>query len=496
MKTLTFTWSIIMVSFLAFVSCEDDPITEEAAGKITMQFETPSKTIAEDADTQTVTIKFNKPLPTDAVLTLKADNTFSQNFTTTPSVVNGLITVQVQKGASSLSLPITPTDNSENDGQRVANLQLQTLSLPFRAGTNPSLSITVTDDESIITQESLANFIEQTVTLEETNTSGIEYQVHFSEPVAVDSEIKIALASEKGLYGSNYVSEPAANDNVVTLPVSAGTRVIALWLRAINNDRISGDVEIDLTIHETSGSIRKGNRLEQTLTIKDDELAGKPRGYEVSAGNSVLKKFLEYDENGRVAEIHWESYNPYNRAWTETYHYDATGNVAWVEKYPGTEVRYHWNNGRITRSESFMNNTQQTYTEYDYDELGNIAGVVPYYRQNDGSYVKGLYTIYLYFQDGNLYKSLTYQDSNDPEEPTLISTRTYDNYINVDNPFPMTELLPNINMQTKLPTFYRIEESGVDHVYHMTYEFHEDGRPAKRIATSANDTQTAVYHYY
>ena len=495
MKTLTPTWSVLITSVIMFTSCEDESIVEQT-NRMMVQFETATLTTAEDAGPQNITVSFNKPLAADAELRLKVDNTFTENFETTSPAENGLLKLQIAKGENKAVLEVKPVDNTEKDGQRVAKLQIQDLSIPFRTGTNPGLEITITDDESINTTYSLANFVEQTVTLEETNTTAIEYQVHFSEAVAFNSEIKIALRSEKGVYGLNYVSEPVAQDDVLTLPVTAGSRVVSFRVRTVDNEKISGDISVVLSIHETSGSIRKGNKLQQALTIKDDELNGKPRGYEVTAGSTVLKKFLEYNEDGRVTRVHWESYNPYNREWTETYHYDDNGNIQRVEKYPGTEVRYHWNNGRITRSESFTNTVQQNYTEYDYDDLGNLAGAAPYYRQNDGTFAKGLYTIYFYYQDGNLYKSLTFQDSTDPENPTLVSTRTYENYIDVENPFPMTEVLPNIKMQTKLPTTYRIEESGTDFTYHMRYEFGEDGRPEKRIATSSNDTQTAVYHYY
>ena len=60
----------------------------------------------------------------------------------------------------------------------------------------------------------------------------------------------------------------------------------------------------------------------------------------------------------------------------------------------------------------------------------------------------------------------------------------------------MSEVLPVKAMQTKLATTYRVEENEIDETYHMTYEYRPDGLPAKRIATSGGDMQTAVYHYY
>jgi hypothetical protein len=125
-----------------------------------------------------------------------------------------------------------------------------------------------------------------------------------------------------------------------------------------------------------------------------------------------------------------------------------------------------------------------------------VGGVVSYYRQDNGEFLKGLFTVYLYFVDGNLYKTLTYNDTGDPENPQLVRTRTYENYIDVSNPFPMTEILPGVNPQAKLPTTYRTEEAGTDLTYQMTYEYRPDGLPGKRIATPQGDLQTAVYYYY
>jgi hypothetical protein len=134
--------------------------------------------------------------------------------------------------------------------------------------------------------------------------------------------------------------------------------------------------------------------------------------------------------------------------------------------------------------------------EYAYDDAGNVGGVVSYYLQENGAFEKGMFTIYLYHLDGNLYKSLTYQDGNNPEEPVLLRTMTYENYLEKSNPFPMTEILPGVNPQPNLAGSYRVEEIETDLSYQLVYEYRPDGLPGKRIATAANDTQTAVYHYY
>lgn len=497
MNTNPLKWSAVLVALVIAVSCEDDVITEPNSGsKTTVEFADAAMTVAENAPEETITVKLSKPLVSNAELTIKADTKLTENFTSIPAIADGTIKIQLSKGATRATLKLLPIDNSEKDGDRVGNLRLQNLSVPFVTGANSALSITVTDDESDSPLVSIANFIHQSITLEETAASWIEYQVHFSEAVALDSEVKISIDAEKGTYGVDYASEPAAEDNTIVLQVAEGSRVIGFRVRPLDNDRITGDLDVNLSIAETSGSIRKGNTVQQVLMIMDDELAGKPKGYEVTAGSIIVKRFYEYDEQGRVAKVRWENHTPYLTQGTEIYHYDGNNQISRIEKYPGREVLYQWTDGRITKSETIWNGTIHNYSEYAYDDAGNIGGVVTYHRQNDGSFAKGFYTIYLYFTDGNLYKSLTYQDSDDPENPYLVSTRIYDNYTEVANPFPMTEVLPNIKMQKTLATTYRVEDSSGDLLYHMSYEFRADGQPEKRIATSSTDVQTAVYHYY
>ena len=78
----------------------------------------------------------------------------------------------------------------------------------------------------------------------------------------------------------------------------------------------------------------------------------------------------------------------------------------------------------------------------------------------------------------------------------LLSTRTYEGYIDSANPFPMVEILPTVKTQVKLPSSFRVEENGVDLIYNLSYEFGDDGLVKKRTATGAQTTEVAVYSYY
>lgn len=488
--------SLIMAA--TTISCSDDAIEHvNNTDRVIIGFNTTAYVVPENSDDAvTISVNFNRPLESDRVLNLVADAKFVENMIAEPSVQDGVISIPVSRGDRGAAFKVKPINNADRDGSRDVTLRIHSLSGPFVLGPANVSTITINDDESTTPLESLANFVEQNATTEEKNTAGIEYEVHLSEAVATDSEITVALTSEKAVYGVDYLSEPVAENDSITLQVTAGLRVISFRLQPLDNNRITGDLKIALAIAHTSGSIRKGNNLRDTLTIKDEELAGKPRGYELTAGTDAVKRFLEYDEQGRISKVHLETYTPFQRKTTESYYYDASGKLVRIEKYPGRDVIYRWENGRITRSDTFDQGLLREYHEYGYDDAGNLGAVNSYYKQPDGTFAHATTTVYLYFNDGNIYKSLTYLPTDDPENPTLISTKTYDSYIEVDNPFPMIEVLPNIKMQTKLATSYRVEESGYDFLYHITYEFRSDGRPAKRTATSSVSTQTGTYHYY
>ena len=79
-----------------------------------------------------------------------------------------------------------------------------------------------------------------------------------------------------------------------------------------------------LQITGTTGSIIKGSELTQVVSIVDDELIDKPKGYEVSGGGWSLKKIYEYDELGRIKYVHIEKSTPATSINKETYIYDTT----------------------------------------------------------------------------------------------------------------------------------------------------------------------------
>lgn len=484
---------LLSMSVLIFTACEEDPLANEQTA--TVQFQIPQTEVAENADASSIILQLSKPAPEGGFLTLKTDDKFDELLTSEPPAEGGFINIPVGEGTASVTVKVTPKDNLIKTGDGVATISLHQLPGRFRAGVNSSLSITVKDDE-VSDPKSVANFIPLEAILEETNSTGIEYQIHLSEELTAPGEVKLSLVSDDAIYDTHYVTEPAAQEGQIILAAGAGQKVISFRVKPIDNSEITGELHLKFVIAETSGPIWKGEKLEQTLAIKDEELSGKPKGYEITTSFATAKRFYEYDQKGRIAKVQWENFTSFVTRGTETYFYDENDRVTKINHHAFRDEFFYWEGDRITKSEEVVDGQVTSYSEYDYDEAGNIGAVATYYRQDNGAFLQGFFTIYLYFLDGNLYKSMTYQPGDNPEEPNLLRTRTYDNYVNVPNPFQMEEIVPGIKAQTKLATTYRVEENGVDLTYTMNYEYLPDGQPGKRVATATGDTQTAVYHYY
>lgn len=148
------------------------------------------------------------------------------------------------------------------------------------------------------------------------------------------------------------------------------------------------------------------------------------------------------------------------------------------------------------RSEKIINGQKTAYSEYDYDSDGNIGAQALYNRQASGEYKLSLLFVYLYFTDGNLYKQLTFIPIAGSEEHQLISTRTYEGYSNVLNPFPAIEIVPGVVAQRTLPASYRLEENGADLLYQFSYQYRADGLPARRATSGAGQAEMTTYQYY
>lgn len=309
--------------------------------------------------------------------------------------------------------------------------------------------------------------------------------LYFDKPANSQGEIRLKLHPQDGL---SFSSVPQQVDDLIILPVNKDDQSVSFQITPQNDDVIKGEKILSISISSLSEGFRKRDNNVFQLTVKDDELIGKLRSF----GNSLIEKEFTYREDGEVYSV--KIAYPGEYSWTEIYHYSEEGNIAKVE-IPGSfnyVTVYIWEAGKLTRSEERYAGNLESFTNYDYDPAGNIGAKEVYHRDVSGDFVKSWVFIYLYFDDGNLFRQLTYIPKSGEEEYELISTRSYESYLDHPNLFPVNEVVPGISFHKNLPASYRVQENGFDLKYDFRYYFDDQDRLIKRETTG----ETFVYTYY
>jgi len=484
----------VLTIILGLTSCAENEInkTPPASGPVLAQFEQQTIVIPENEGPKEIWIVLDNVATQDGVVTLSLTAENTSGFTTTPAAVNGMIQLPIATGQSKIKFSIVPTDNSLLNGDQNMGLSIATVSEGFITGTKKVLSVTFTDNET----HADVNFQKFLDSTPENSTLASIITVAFSHAAAGTGSLEISLASTNSVYGVDYVTEPAAINGKITFPIVAGIEKVEFRIIPMNNQSINGDRTITHTITSSTGSVSTGENNTHVLTITDDELTGKAKGYTTGAGSWGYKRVYVYNEAGQVSKILWESHTPYLTQGSYTYEYDASGQVVKMTDEINTITLYTWAGGRIDKEESFRDGILKNYTQYAYDPAGNVGASSVHYRQPNGEMKQSFHFIYLYRTDGNIYKQLLYVPVEGSSEYQLISTKTFDNYSNHVNPFTMVDILPNKKTQPNLPLSYRVEEHGTNILYQFSYEFDAEGKPTKRTASSQQGSEVTSYQYY
>lgn len=482
---------------VALMSCEDPEglVSEQL---VQVQFQNETLTISENSTAGALVVLTLIRNTTEAgTIRLTVAEGEYNRIQTNPVHVDGILSLPVAKGVNQLQFNVKPIDNALMEGDQTLLISIDESS-GFLLGEQKTFELVIEDDDTDGEPEpvlSTASFIEQSETVKE-NEGAVTYKIVLSPVVSVDSKVIVEMNTNNS---STFVTQPASTNGRITLEAPAGSAELSFTVEAINNTVLTGHTEIEFSLVSTEGSVVLGQRVLQKVTISDDELAGRLKTYTIHAGESGEKRTYEYDATGRIARVVTVRNAPHNTTTlTDTYFYDAQDRVVKRNLWLGRDVVYTWENNRIERADVYQDGVLIQYANYAYDDAGNVGGVEPFYKQKDGSFKRGLFNIYLYFTNGNIYKALTYQDSPNSEEPVLVSTQTYDQYMDVNAPIAMFEILPTVKAQVNLAGAYRYEQHLInsDLSYTITYEFSPDGLPLKRTASAPGDTQVVLYDYY
>lgn len=459
---------------------------------VIIQFDESEAVWSENSGSKDISVVLSKASKVNATIVVDVTSQNPDGFTTEPAMTNGKLELPVGVGDSEVSFTVVSTDNQLMDGDKDISFQITSVSSGLTIGVNKTKVAKITDDES----PAAVNFMLNLGSTRENNNEGAEVIVTLSHAVPAEGTLTISLASQRAIYGTHYTTEPAAVNNELILPVLTGAESVSFKVLPVDDGLYNGERNLAIKIERAEGAINKGQQLTHDLLITDDELARKVKGYEVVAGAWSYKRNYAYNEDGTLAQIDWEQHTPGLSEGIYQFEYDNAGNVI-KETISAVEYKqYLWENNRIVKSETYKNGSLKEFTLYGYDPAGNVGEVAVHYKQEDGSFPLSLLFVYLYHIDGNVYKRLAYSPIEDSEDFNLLSTQTYEHYLNVENPFSMVEILPNMKTQLTLPSSYRVEENGHDITYDFDYEFDDQGRPTLRRATSSTGSEVATYHYF
>ncbi len=488
MKATKYIFALALVGLIS--SCEEDSQQPIRTATSTIQFEINALTDSEKSTGKTIGLKLTTAAPANGYVVIDVQAPNMSTVTIQPSTIDGKLTLPVTAGSSSASFTLTPIDNTLLDGPRTVTLTITKVSAGLTIGTSKVMTITITDDEQAVQAE----FLTTSSTLRENETPATKLTVALSAPAPGSGQLLVSLQSEDATYAEHYTTEPAAVDGIVTIPVAAGADRVELRIIPINNDRVNGTKHVAAIITAATGAITLGTKTGHGVTIQDDELDGVSKSYATGSSQWGTRRYFAYDDHGRISKVTWEQYTPAYIGGTYRYIYQGDQLEKMVSS-DGSETLYTYANGRIVKADKYKNGILKQTSMYGYDPAGNVGEVAEFYRQPSGEMKLGMLFVYLYYLDGNVYKQLVY-DPNGDEDPTLISSRTYSDYLDQPNHFPAIEILPNQPAQSKLPGSYRLEENGNDIQFTFTYEFDADGRMRKRTASSSSNREVTVYSFY
>ncbi len=477
---------------LAMLACKDEEVitTNPAATPSVIQFNQSQVTLNENENGSIITLSLSKAATQAGKLYIALSSEQLLKFNTEPRAVDGKIELPIVVGSTTLSFTVKPIDDAVMDGNKSLSLSLLQPTSGFQLGTQKTVTVSVIDDERPVE----ANFLLNTGTVRENSDEGATVMVALSGNAPAASLVIVNLSSQTLVYGIDFTTEPTLINGKIVLSVAVGTNQASFKIKPINNAQWNGDRTLQLAMESVEGGIKKGTGITHNLTITDDELAVHGKSYQISAGGWSVSRRYEYLENGAIAKITWSQYTPAYKGGTYTYEY-IQGRLHKMIENERRETYYLWEGDRIVRSEQFTNGLMTELIHYGYDDARNVGEAAIHYRQPDGSMKLGILLVYLYTTQGDLYKKMNYAPIEGTEDYNLLSTYTYDNYFDKENPFPL-EILPNVNSQPRLPRTYRVEEGGKDILYTFTYEFDTEGRPTKRVATSNYGSETATYSYF
>ena len=238
-------------------------------------FSVATSSVSEDASAgTTLTVNFSDAVPGTGELTVtlsSANATYGTHYTTEPAAVNNAIKIAVSAGATSASIKVIPVDNADAAEAKTLSLTLSAFSgdAATIGSLIPAHTLTISDNELA----SQAAFASATGSVSEKESAGLEATISLTPATTGAGTVKVSLTSENAVYGTDYTTDPAAVEGVVTVPVVADKSSVSFKIIPVNDSEQKANRLINLAITGGTGIVSVAAQgTSQAVTITEDDI--------------------------------------------------------------------------------------------------------------------------------------------------------------------------------------------------------------------------------
>ena len=148
---------LTMATLVVFMSCGGDDDGIKIDPNLEIDFDAATASVGEDGSAITLTLSFPEA-PSDVSVTAAVTGTavYGTDYTTSPAVTGGNVTLSVSEGDTEATITFTPIDNQDVDGSKTVIFTLQAAE-GLELGTNTSMTVTITDNEVPKTTKTIAD---------------------------------------------------------------------------------------------------------------------------------------------------------------------------------------------------------------------------------------------------------------------------------------------------------------------------------------------------
>jgi hypothetical protein len=183
------------------------------------QFVQSNITLSEDSTAYVVKVSLSKPLTSPKQLTIAVGGTatYGSDYTSSPASASNTITLALQAGDSVASFTVNVINDTADELAETATFTLQAVS-GIEIGSRNTFTLTIEDNDI-----PKVSFLKLYASADE-GAGPYTIKLKLSTPVASQQTVTLnTYALQNVVYGTDYITAPAASGNVVTVVIPAGS---------------------------------------------------------------------------------------------------------------------------------------------------------------------------------------------------------------------------------------------------------------------------------